>query len=182
MREPEWDIDDLAVAQPVPVRRSALQLVIGLGVMTLVVFGILGGGVALVSGYLPPSDNTAPYCNPITDHCTNAFNLAGIQTQTGYTFPPGSVLLDSSTRGGSLRYPQERSLTATVQMPAGAVLPTTDDPLSSISSEGTDAEGHVLIQVTTSNGKGRTSVDGNGLAKPNRADWIVRVSRSAIGT
>jgi hypothetical protein len=128
--------------------------VIGLGVITLVIFGILGGGVALVSGYLPPSDKAEPYCNPITDHCRNTFNLAGIQTQTGYTFPAGSVLLDSSTRGGSLRFPQERTLTATVQMPAGAPLPTTDDPLSSIKSKGTDADGHVVVQVTTSNGKG----------------------------
>jgi len=145
---------DLDFVEAVPVRRSALQLVTGLGVIALVVFGALGGGIVLVRGYLPPSDSSAPYCSPLTDHCTNTFNLAGIQTQTGYSFPPGSVLLASDTRGGSLRFPQERTLTATVQLPAGAVLPTTDDPLSSIEQTGTDSEGHVLVRVATSNGEG----------------------------
>ena len=100
MPESGWDVTERGETRFVSVRRSAVQFLICLAVIAAIPFGILAGGIALAGGFLPPSDPTEPYCNPITDHCTNTFNLAGIETQTGYTFPAGSVLLKSSTQGG----------------------------------------------------------------------------------
>lgn len=150
----KFDADEIEEVEPVPIRKTLLQLVLVSAVLAVVVIGVVAGGAVALSRLLPSVDSSGGYCNPITDHCTNNYNLVAVETQTGYTFPEGSVLLESGSYGGTLRYPQERSMGASVQMPPGSPIPTSKDPLSSIYEQGVDSEQNVIVHVSTSNGEG----------------------------
>ncbi|WP_066041358.1 hypothetical protein [Herbiconiux solani] len=140
-------------AGPGRARRTLGQLVAASAVLVVVAGALLTGAIVLAGPLLPPQDASQPYCNPITEHCVNTLNLVAVETQTGFEFPPGSELVESNTRTGDLLHPAYRSLSATVRMPAGADLPTSPDPLSSIRVTGEDGDGSRIVKVTTSNGR-----------------------------
>jgi hypothetical protein len=145
----EFDVDELRElpGEPaVPARRSAIQLMIAAVVLAIALLAALLGGAAVITQVLP------------TGGASDDYDLAAVETLTGFTFPEGSVLIESSSRGGSLRYPHERSVSAVVRMPAGSALPTSDDPLSSITPLSPDENGDLIVEVTTSNGLGPPSV------------------------
>ncbi|RFA07144.1 hypothetical protein B7R21_16625 [Subtercola boreus] len=139
------DLPDNDQARPSTRRNLILALVLGC-VLLAVVVGVVVGGISYVVDAVSPPDG----CNA-SGYCHND-NLAAIQTYTGYEFPPGSELLDSSV--GANNFTNEWSATAHVALPPGTPLPTSYDRFSTITVTGTDDQGRTLIQVFTTNSEG----------------------------
>jgi hypothetical protein len=123
--------------------RSLAQLLLVTAVLIGGGVGLAAGGVTLIVGLLspPPGCDTDGYCH-------DTLSLATVQTYTGYTFPQGSEVLESTH--GTNHFTSISSMTSTVAMPAGSADPTSSDPLSHIRDEGTDDSGRVIVSVSTS--------------------------------